>query len=138
MLLGWPAIDFLKPRLHELRRRPDNRPVWSSDAPHAAEALTDVLEPQLYSLRHGGASFDCLARRCPLSEVKTRGRWRTGASVRRYEKAAVAARQAHKLPAQALEYAGRARLQLGDIFVGLAPAPVPPALALPPPASKFD
>lgn len=67
--------------------------------------------------------------------MRKRGRWRTDSSVRRYGKAAVAARQDHRLLAQALEYAGRVRRQLGDVFMGLVPAPVPPALAQAAPAS---
>lgn len=137
VLLDWPDLDFLSPVLLELHQRPANRPVWDFDAPHlttalktaAAEAMVDTLEPQLYSLRHGGASFDCLTRRRPLSEVKKRGRWRRDASVRRYEKAAVAARQAYRLPVQALDYVGRVRRLLGDIFLRRVPAPVPPAPA---------
>ncbi|CAK0871112.1 unnamed protein product, partial [Prorocentrum cordatum] len=49
------------------------------------------LEPALmpYLLRHSGASRDFVNGLRPLSEVKRRGRWKTDASVRRYEKGAV-------------------------------------------------
>jgi hypothetical protein len=43
------------------------------------------LMPCLYSLRHGGASFDQTARARPALEVMLRGRWMRGADVRRYE-----------------------------------------------------
>ena len=42
--------------------------------------------PHVYVLRHSGASADRLYKRRPLSEVKSRGRWRADSSVRRYEK----------------------------------------------------
>ena len=53
------------------------------------DLLVTQLAPVLYSARHTGASIDRLENRIPLSEVQARGRWRSDASVRRYEKRAL-------------------------------------------------
>ena len=45
-----------------------------------------ALRPQLYRLRHGGASHDLSTGRRTLAEVKTRGRWQSDGSLRRYGK----------------------------------------------------
>ena len=42
--------------------------------------------PHLYVLRHSGASADMMLKRRSLAEIKSRGRWRSDSSVRRYEK----------------------------------------------------
>ena len=55
------------------------------------------LECSLYALRHRGASSDFLLRRRPLAEVKQRGRWLSDASLRRYQKSAVAQREVLKM-----------------------------------------
>ena len=47
------------------------------------------FNPVLYMGRHSGASIDRLEDRLCLLEVKKRGRWRTDASLRRYEKRAL-------------------------------------------------
>ena len=44
------------------------------------------LRPVLYMGRHSGASIAALETRMTLDMIKKRGRWRTDASVRRYEK----------------------------------------------------
>ena len=41
----------------------------------------------LYQARHSGASSDSAGGRRTLKKVKRRGRWRSDASLRRYEKA---------------------------------------------------
>ena len=45
------------------------------------------LSPCLYTLRHGGASYDLLRRQRPMKVVKARGRWISDQSLRRYGKA---------------------------------------------------
>ena len=54
-----------------------------------SELGLDALRPVLYMGRHSGASIDRLEARHSLEEVKKRGRWRTDASIRRYEKRAL-------------------------------------------------
>ena len=56
-----------------------------------------VLQPVVYSLRHGGASHDLLHQRRTVAEVKMRGRWHSDASVRRYGKLARAMKEANRL-----------------------------------------
>ena len=55
---------------------------------YAAVATLNMgaLRPQLYCLRHGGASHDLLTGRRTLAEVKTRGRWQSDSSLKRYGK----------------------------------------------------
>ncbi len=65
-------------------------------AAHAARL--DLLDPVPYLLRHTGASADALHRRRDLSEIKTRGRWTSDVTVRRYEKRARIQSQFAKLP----------------------------------------
>eukprot|EP00959_Pyramimonas_sp_CCMP1952_P097948 2047047-Pyramimonas_sp.AAC.1 len=88
-----------------------------------------VLHPQLYSLRHGGASFDAISQRRALSEIKKRGRWRTDGSVRRYEKAALALREATKLSPATISFARTAEEGLASFMQGLCPPALPPLAA---------
>ena len=86
----------------------------------------DCLIPQLYSFRHGGASFDAISRRRPMADIKKRGRWRSDASIRRYSKAAVALREASRLPKQAMEYAQTVEAALQHFMLGRISPPAPP------------
>ena len=55
----------------------------------AASLSLSRWKPVLYMGRHSGASLDRLTDNLPLAEVQKRGRWRSEASVRRYEKRAL-------------------------------------------------
>ena len=44
------------------------------------------LQPHTYSLRHSGPSHDMAMRVRSLLEIKLRGRWKSDASLRRYQK----------------------------------------------------
>ena len=56
----------------------------------AAQALCLMhIKLVLYMARHSGSSLDMLEGRLSLQEVQRRGRWRSEASVRRYEKRAM-------------------------------------------------
>lgn len=68
----------------------------------AAGALGGV---HVYQLRHGGASHDFVTKARTLKEVRGRGRWRSWASVRRYEKRSRVAQMLHWLPAPLLDRA---------------------------------
>ena len=52
----------------------------------AAAAGMRGMKPVLYMGRHSGASLMILEKAGTLVEVKQRGRWRSDASIRRYEK----------------------------------------------------
>ncbi|CAK0890744.1 unnamed protein product [Prorocentrum cordatum] len=47
-----------------------------------------ALDPSLYSLRHGGASWDLQAGRRSLGQTQRRGRWASPGSIERYAKEA--------------------------------------------------
>ena len=75
--------------------------------------LRDVVP---YQCRHSGASIDRAGCHRCLSEVKKRGRWRSDASVARYEKAGRLALEVNKVP-EALRYElVRATAQLEHSF----------------------
>ena len=128
----WPGAY-----LELLRTRASGQPVWTFDAVHLASVTriativggACALAPQLRPLRRGGASFDSMFRRRPLPEIKKRGRWRSDASVRRYEKAALARRGAARLSAETQAYAQRVEADLQSFFLGDRPPPAPPLAA---------
>ena len=91
---------------------------------------SDILDPQPYGLRHGGASMDILTSRRSLSEVKKRGRWKTDASVRRYEKATLALKQLARLAPETIEYGKLIEKHMAAIFLGTMEAPPPPRSTL--------
>ena len=61
------------------------RSIWDKAA-RALDLERSVGMPHLYVLRHSGASADMMLKRRSLAEIKSRGRWRSDTSVRRYEK----------------------------------------------------
>jgi hypothetical protein len=76
-------------------RRPKER-VWHHSYDNLLIVFQKALEVMgllmlgstMYSLRHGGASFDLLNRRRSALEVKRRGRWTSESSLKRYGKEA--------------------------------------------------
>ena len=82
----------------------------------AAATGLSILKPVLYSLRHGGASFDTLFQKRPLPEVKSRGRWRADSSLRRYQKAAPAQQQLCLMPDNVIAHAKNSEAALGDLL----------------------
>ena len=135
VMMDWPVMA-LSGYFEALQRRRAGQRVWTFDSLHltsvlkrsAELALCDHLLPQLYSLRHGGASWDALEKRRDIMEIKKRGRWRSDASVRRYEKAALALRETHRLPMEAIEFGRFVDQHLSEILAGARPPPLPPKL----------
>ena len=125
---------WLGSSLEALQRRRKSGPLWSFESALLTTAVWQAalmanvgeLEPQLYSLRHGGASHDALAHRRPLAAIKRRGRWKADSSVKHYEKAAAAHREAHRLPDDAREYAAKVEAHLSEIMLGWLPATISP------------
>ncbi|CAK0857017.1 unnamed protein product [Prorocentrum cordatum] len=74
-------------------------------------------------LRHAGASRDFVNGLRPLSEVKRRGRWKTDASVRRYEKGGRLSEQFAKLPPALQKHALRCHSVLPEVLLGGLAAP---------------
>ena len=130
----WEGFEWIGALLQELKNGDPNGKVWLFDLGvlrrefRAAVALsgTALLDPQLYSLRHGGASHDALSGRRVLRDIKKRGRWRSDASVRRYEKATLAQREAGRLAGDVTEFGKRIEMELEDILCGRVRPPFPP------------
>ncbi|CAK0843265.1 unnamed protein product, partial [Prorocentrum cordatum] len=108
LLLDSPEFTWLPPLLQALRARaaPGGRVFdmsynqWALVFRRAATALhLGVLgPPTLYTLRHGGASHEYLAKFRSLDEIKKRGRWVSDSSLRRYTKGGRVAEQMRRLP----------------------------------------
>ena len=80
----------------------------------------------LYSLRHGGASWDALRRARDMLGIKRRGRWRSDASLRRYEKAARAQKEVQRMSRATLNFAAAVEADLERIVLGQSrPPPLP-------------
>lgn len=84
----------------------------------------DPLRPRLYSLRHGGASHDLLARVRPALDVQKRGRWSTMDSLKRYSKETRVLTELGKCPVRSVEF-GAAVLESLPFYVSF-PGRVPP------------
>ena len=75
--------------------RPSPGPLWPFSAYQfrkewagcCLQLRLQALAPQPHSLRHRGASDDLLTKRRGAAEVKSRGRWTSDQSLRRYGKA---------------------------------------------------
>ena len=85
-----------------------------------------ALGPVAYSCRHGGPAWDRYRKYRTVAEVKSRGRWLSDRSLRRYEK--------HSKMAQAMSRIGRkwqlyhavCAAHLADILIGRRAPPVAP------------
>ena len=85
----------------------------------------DVLEPELYQLRHSGPSHDKATFLRTLAEIKDRGRWGSDNTVRRYKKEGRVAQQLQKLSLATRTAAIRAPAQLAAAFRQPSKAPFP-------------
>ena len=134
VLLDWPELAFLDPLLRTLWRLPQGRLVWGFDALEFGrifkQAILDVglqcLAPVPYTLRHGGASHDILMKRRTIEAIKTRGRWRSDASVARYQKAARALQELNRLGPKTLAFARQVEERLPQLMLGRLPPTKPP------------
>lgn len=147
VLLRRPDLPELSPALERVATRPPRSSTMFGLSCHeysqafhslAAETGVQVLDPHPYSLRHGGASYDCLVRRVALSEIKRQGRWRSDSSVRRYEKASLVALELEKLPRSTRLYAARVAAQLNAMLAGRWRPPRPVLLMVGQPRSRGD
>ena len=73
---------------------------------------------QLYQWRHAGPSHDFACGARDLEEIRRRGRWKTWASVRRYEKGARVTEMMHRLLPASREHAVKCAEQLSLIVSG--------------------
>ena len=136
VVLDWHELAWMSPLLEQLKGRPPQVSIWQLDyAGYIAafkqavlDANIEVLVPVPYSLRHGGASHDMLSGRRAISAIKRRGRWASDASVRRYEKAARALKEAGRIPKEARTYAGLIEANLASFALGREKPPRPPGV----------
>ena len=77
----------------------------------------------LYQLRHGGASEELLTGARSAESIKSRGRWRTETSLRRYAKPAQVQKLVGQLHPHLVEKVRLARLHLQGILDGTVPPP---------------
>ena len=91
----------------------------------AHSLLIDNLDITPDGFRHGGATRDYFYDAKPIADIEFRGRWRSGRSLRRYQKSGLCQRQRARLPAHVLQYSGTLALvidatfdQVGSAFMG--------------------
>ena len=78
-----------------------------------------------YLWRHTGPSIDFLEKRHLETDIKRRARWGSDSSLRRYQKATLALRQASKVPTAILQYGKDVEKSLAQYMFGLAALPQP-------------
>lgn len=84
------------------------------------QLLPSALGPaHPYRLRHGGASRDFALKLRRLEEIQRRGRWKSFASVRRYEKGGRLQQLLRQLPKKVLSDALDAASNIEQIFLRL-------------------
>jgi hypothetical protein len=76
----------------------------------------------MYMFRHAGASTDFALKLRPLAEIKLRGRWKSDASLRRYEKGGRLADQLQRLPPRLRTHAKRCADCVDNVLAGSASA----------------
>ena len=144
-LIDWEELDCIGPFMRNLQLRPPGSFVWNFTQAQFHASLveasllggTDILHPEPYALRHGGASHDALSKRRGLSSVKKRGRWRDDRSVRRYEKATVPLHELNKLHPNVIQFGRFIADNLGNAFRKILPIPQPPRQTWLPPESQL-
>ena len=136
-VLDLPDFGFLNDVLAYLRRAtPPGQPVFAfahadlvrNFRQAAARAGVECLRPELYMLRHSGASHDRARQLRSLQEIKLRGRWHCDSSVRRYQKEGRVGEQLQRLPAAVRARAISAVLALPRALARPSLAPWPPGV----------
>eukprot|EP00439_Symbiodinium_sp_Y106_P000173 s123_g1.t1 len=110
-------------RALQLQRRHEDQKVFThtlQDFAEFTEAAANALSLQKlgpfhpYRLRHGGASHDFVNKLRDLTEIQHRGRWKSTASVRRYQKGGRLTQLMNALPKQVQQHAIKAASKLQD------------------------
>lgn len=103
VLLDGTDYAWLAPKYREMIQGDPNEKLWTftyfglvKEILAAASAIGINLVP--YQLRHSGSSWERLRNERSLQEVQTRGRWRSFASVTRYEKVSRLLSEYDKIP----------------------------------------
>jgi hypothetical protein len=119
--------DWITEILHQLiANRPRSSPLWSHSHFQFVKAFKEALSfwklewlgATLYSLRHGGASWDLLHKQRTLPEIKKRGRWASDTSLRRYVKESRLQHQISKLPKELAIFGLKVIANLPQVFSG--------------------
>ena len=93
--------------------------AWATTAKAAAELVgLVVFNPTLYMVRHPGPSIDVAEKTRTLAEVKTRDRWASDTSVRRYEKHNQLTKQWHMLSAKAQQFSLSVLAHIPNLLAG--------------------
>ena len=135
----WPCLRVLHEKVHA------DEAIWNFSLDQLRDIYSTVMErlkvtnllmTHLYGLRHGGASYDLLARRRSLAEVKFRGRWQADTSLRRYAKATRLQREMAKVIPRITEFATNVEEHFHKMIISVAkgkalPFEVPPELLVP-------
>ena len=79
-------------------------------------AQVDILQPSLYSLRHGGASADALNGIRSMNDIRLRGRWASDRSLLCYCKESRANAELLKLREEVRSLAVHAEQLIDDMF----------------------
>ena len=85
-----------------------------------------ALAPVAYSCRHGGPAWDRYRKLRTVAEVKTRGRWLSDRSLRRYEKHSKMAQAMGRIGRQWQRHHAACAAHLGAILAGSRTRPAAP------------
>ena len=114
-------------RIRQLHLKEASQLVFDKDIPRLRACMQRASEkcgleilgdPHSYRLRHGGASRD-LTKKRDLLQIQHRGRWKTQASVRRYQKGGRLIQLLHSLPRKVLADAMSAANGLEQMLLSL-------------------
>ena len=121
----------VEPKLIEAKGQDD--PLWTHSHEVVVNSFRTCVEELgltqlgtcLYTLRHGGATHDIIAKRRSMLEVKQRGRWAADSSLKRYVKLARLQSEMNKIPSHILTY-GRNILDTLPHLISQSRPNVPP------------
>jgi integrase len=138
ILLDTPGFDWVfAVLLRHLGSRPleGDADVWTFTVEQLRSvfnaAVTGLGLPDgtcLYQLRHGGASYDLLEGHRAWEAVRSRGRWMSDVTVKRYAKSGVIQRYILMVPKIVMEYGLMSAEVLHKAFDGNQVIPPPPLL----------
>ena len=128
VILDHRELAWMNPLLRRLvQRGPSDEYLWSFDEIEyrreferaAVKAGLGHLHLVPYSLRHAGPSWDSLVHKVPQREIQRRGRWRSAASVVRYERSARVLSVLRSLQPATLRYLEYCETHLADLVLAV-------------------
>ena len=131
----WDRNDLdISESLSRLKKRKAGMRIWRFDSVQGLNYFKSIINrlrlpipiATFYILRHGGASHDVVTGRRSIMEVKSRGRWTSDRSVRRYSKATRALPELEILPAVWRRYALKVERLLPELLEGKQAITWPP------------